>query len=78
MAATALSWWLGHDIPVLQPPVTAAFILVVTFIKVGLVVSEFMEVGKSQRLAQLVAYTWLLMLCAVLIFLYLVPVHHYA
>lgn len=70
VAATALSWRMGHSTGFQDIRYASVTIIVVTFIKVRYVILDFMEVRHAPVLMRLIGETWVLVICAVLIALY--------
>lgn len=67
IAATMLSWELGHGVGFDD---AGAAILVVTFIKVRFVALEFMEIRVAPRWLRTIAETWIVLTASLLIGLY--------
>lgn len=71
VAATALSWEMGHGIGFSDTRHAGVAIIVVAFIKVRLVILEFMEIRQAPGFMRLVAEAWGLVVCAALVTLFL-------
>jgi hypothetical protein len=71
VAATALSWKLSHGLGLADPQDAGCAVLVVAFIKVRLVIMDFMEIRGAPLAMRLAGETWVLLMAAVLIALYL-------
>lgn len=67
MAATLLSWHLGHGMGQSTAAAAGPAILVIAFIKVRFVVLDFMEIRAAPRWLRLALQAWLVACCAVLI-----------
>lgn len=70
VAATLLSWELGHGVG-LQHRAAGAAVLAIAFIKVRLVMLEFMEIRSAPRWMRAIGETWVVLTAALLIGLFL-------
>jgi len=73
LAATLLSWELGHGFALSSPQLIRAAVISVAFIKVRYVILDFMEIRNAPLAMRLVAELWVLLVAATLIALYLRP-----
>jgi hypothetical protein len=71
LAATALSLMFGHGLWFSEPRQAGVAILIIAFIKVRLVILDFMEVRHAPRYLRRAAHAWIVTACAVLIALFL-------
>lgn len=71
VAATALSWEMGHGVGFNDLRHAGAAILVVAFVKVRFVILEFMEVRHAPLTLRLMGEAWSVAVCAVLVALFL-------
>lgn len=71
VAATVLSWELGHGFGFNDSRQAGAAIILVSLIKVRYVILDFMEVRHAPRLMRFIAECWGILLCIILITLYL-------
>lgn len=71
VAATALSWEMGHGVGFSDLHHAGAAILIIAFVKVRFVILEFMEVRHAPLLLRLMGETWSVVVCAVLVTLFL-------
>lgn len=71
LAATLASWEMGHGIGIHSVTHASIAIIIVSFVKVGFVMMEFMELRHAPRLARLLALAWLVAISIVLIVLYM-------
>ena len=71
LAATALSLLFGHGLWFSKPRQAGVAILIVAFIKVRLVILDFMEVRHAPRYMRVAAHAWIVAACSVLIALFL-------
>jgi hypothetical protein len=71
MLATSLSWFLGanHSQAVLNATASVSIILI-AFLKVCLVMGDFMEVRSAPRLLRILCGTWIAVLCTSMLALY--------
>jgi Prokaryotic Cytochrome C oxidase subunit IV len=70
VAATGVSWALGHGMGFSSIRAASSAVIVVAFIKVRFVIQEFMEIRTAPRFMRVIAETWLVAICAVLLALY--------
>ena len=70
VGATGLSWKLGHHAGFAEPRYAGAAVLVVSFVKVRLVMREFMELRTAPPWLRLVGDLWVVAVAALLIGLY--------
>jgi hypothetical protein len=71
VAATLLSFELGHGIGFRSAEAAGVAILLVTFIKVRFVMRDFMELRHAPRWMRALSDAWCLLICALLIGLFL-------
>ncbi|WP_295684248.1 cytochrome C oxidase subunit IV family protein [uncultured Nevskia sp.] len=69
--ATTLSWQLGHGAGFDDARQAGAAILVVTFIKVRLVMRDFMEIRHAPRWMRLIGDAWIVLITVLLVGLFL-------
>lgn len=70
VASTLLSWELGHGLGFDTTRAAGATILIITFVKVRLVLLEFMEVRRAPRAMRLAADAWVVLGAVVLVSLF--------
>ena len=70
VGATILSFELGHGVGLDDATAAGAAILIVSFIKVRLVILDFMEIRDAPRWMRIVGEIWVVLVCAVLIVLF--------
>jgi hypothetical protein len=70
VAATLVSWELGHGVGLDSARSAGAAILLVTFIKVRFVVLDFMEIRTAPWWMRAILEGWIVLCAAVLIFLF--------
>lgn len=70
VAATMLSWEMGHGVGFGSTKASGSAILVVTFVKVRFVVLEFMEIRAAPRWMRVVGEGWILFCASLLIGLF--------
>ena len=70
VAATILSWEMGHGIGLTDARQAGAAIIVVAFLKVRFVILDFMEVRHAPLLMRLIAEIWVVVVCAALVTLF--------
>jgi hypothetical protein len=70
VAATALSWGMGHGVGLHDPRHAGVAILIVTFLKVRFVILDFMEVRHAPRFMRVIAEVWVIAVCTVLVVLF--------
>jgi hypothetical protein len=71
VAATALSWEMGHGLGFTNPRHAGVAILVVAFVKVRFVILDFMEIRHAPLFMRLVAEAWFVVACTTLVVLFL-------
>jgi len=72
MLATIASWWLGTDHGFIGgPQIATAAVLVIAFVKVAMVTSNFMEVASAPRALQVAVHGWTVIVCTALVALFL-------
>ena len=71
VAATLVSWQLGHGVGFDTAKSAGVAILVVTFIKVRFVMLDFMELQGAPRWMRLSGQGWIVLICSLLIVLFL-------
>ncbi len=71
VAATFLSWEMGHGIGLHDIHQASAAIIVVAFVKVRFVILDFMEIRHAPIWMRIVGETWCVVVCSVLVVLYL-------
>ena len=73
IAATVVSWLLGtrHDVFVASARVATVGVLVIAFVKVGLVGRHFMELRAAPRPLVLLFNAWVVAVCAAILGIYL-------
>ncbi|WP_428381788.1 cytochrome C oxidase subunit IV family protein [Nevskia ramosa] len=69
--ATTLSWQLGHGVGFDDARQAGAAILVVTFIKVRMVMRDFMEIRHAPRWMRLASDGWIVLITVLLVGLFL-------
>lgn len=67
VAATALSWGMGHGVGISDTRIAGAAIIVVTFVKARFVIFEFMEIRGAPKWMQQVGNGWTVLIAALLI-----------
>ena len=70
VAATLVSWEIGHGMGIDSVSITGSAILLVTFIKVWLVILDFMELRGAPRWMRTTGEAWVVLVCALLIGLF--------
>jgi Prokaryotic Cytochrome C oxidase subunit IV len=75
VAATALSWEIGHGFGIKEARIAGAVIIVIAFIKVRFVILDFMEIRTAPFFMRATAECWLVTICTVLIVLQLRTVY---
>jgi hypothetical protein len=75
LSATALSLLVGHGAWISDPRHAGIVILIVAFVKSRFIVMDFMELRNSPRYMRVAAESWLVLVCAVLVALFLAR-HH--
>jgi hypothetical protein len=74
VAATALSWGMGHGVGDADVRILGGAIIVVAFVKVRFVIFEFMEIRGAPTWMQRVGHGWILLIAGLLIARVLLPV----
>lgn len=72
LGVTFVSWTLGHGVGIGDPHAAGAIIIAVTFVKVRLVIREFMEVRTAPPWLRFGTDGWLLLVGTVLLVRFLV------
>ncbi|MCV7301270.1 cytochrome C oxidase subunit IV family protein [Mycobacterium barrassiae] len=67
VAATALSWGMGHDVGISDMRIAGVAIIVVAFVKVRFVVFEFMEIRGAPKWMRQVGEGWIVLIATLLI-----------
>lgn len=70
LVATAVSWAVGQGATTFPPNVAGATILIVAFIKIRLVMFEFMELRHAPMVMRIGCECWVIGVCSGLLFLY--------
>jgi Prokaryotic Cytochrome C oxidase subunit IV len=70
VAATGLSWELGHGMGFSSVRLASSAVIVVAFVKVRFVILEFMEIRTAPLFMRIIAETWLVVICGALLALY--------
>lgn len=78
MLATGLSWWLGQDHGLSGNQegdyrAISCGLILIAFIKVRIVIRYFMEVRKAPLALRSICDAWVVLVCAVIIYLYWFP-----
>ncbi|GAB4916723.1 hypothetical protein Mkiyose1665_10810 [Mycobacterium kiyosense] len=73
VAATAVSWAMGHGVGMPNVQLAGIAIIIVAFAKVGLVVFEFMEIRTAPTWMQRAGKGWIVLVAALLITRVLIP-----
>jgi hypothetical protein len=71
LAATALSWGLGVTAIVHATRVAGTAIIVVAFLKIRLIMLEFMEMRHAPIFMRIGCESWVIAICGGIVFLYL-------
>ena len=71
VAATAVSWSMGHGIGLHTLHAAGAAIIFVAFVKVRFVILDFMEIRHAPLTMRIAGESWVAVICTVLILLYL-------
>jgi hypothetical protein len=66
IAATILSWEMGHGFGSLDVRHAGVIIILVAFIKVRFVILDFMEIRNAPLYMRLVGEAWVVLLCSTL------------
>jgi hypothetical protein len=67
LAATIVSWELGHGLGVEDPRVAGSLILIVSMVKVRFVMLDFMEIRHAPAWMRVGAEIWTVVLAALLV-----------
>jgi hypothetical protein len=70
VAATAVSWEMGHGVGFDDIRHASMAIIVIAFIKVRYVILDFMEIRHAPIWMRAVGVTWVVVVCSVLLTLY--------
>jgi len=70
VAATLLTWNFGHGWPFESVFAASVAILLISFLKVGLVMQEFMEVRSAPLALKATTYGWAVTILVILVALY--------
>jgi hypothetical protein len=70
LAATALSWQLGHGLWALNPHDVGTLVIVIAFIKVRWIILDFMELRHAPLPIRAICEIWLVCITVTLITLY--------
>ena len=71
VAATALSWEIGHGVGITDMRLAGSAIVVIAFIKVRFVILDFMEIRTAPLFMRATAEGWLVTVCTILVVLQL-------
>lgn len=71
VAATIVSWELGHGVGVHELRYASVAIIVVAFIKVRFVILDFMEIRNAPLPMRIAGEAWMVVICTTLVTLYL-------
>jgi hypothetical protein len=71
IAATVLSWEMGHGFGFRNIQHTGMAIIVIAFIKVRYVILDFMEIRSAPLFIRLIFEAWIVIVCSTLLMLYL-------
>ena len=71
VAATALSWEMGHGVGFDDVRHAGVAIIAVAFIKVRFVILDFMEIRNAPLFMRIIAEVWVVVICTTLIVMYL-------
>ena len=71
VAATAISWEMGHGAGFADLHYASVSIIVIAFIKVRFVILDFMEIRHAPIWMRVVGETWCVVICSTLVLLYL-------
>ena len=72
MAATAISWEVGHGLALAKPRYASVAVIVVAFVKARFVILDFMELRTAPPPVRIVAEIWVGSICLALIAMYLI------
>lgn len=64
LGATALSWGFGHGAMFVTPLNAGTAIVLIAFLKIRLVMLEFMEIRHAPALMRIACEAWVLGICA--------------
>jgi hypothetical protein len=67
VAATALSWGMGHAAGISEVEIASVAIIIVTFVKARFVIFEFMEIRGAPTWMHRVGNGWIVLIAALLI-----------
>ena len=70
VAATAVSWEMGHGAGFRDLRLASASIIVIAFIKVRFVILDFMEIRNAPLPMRLIGELWVVVICTTLVTLY--------
>lgn len=71
VGATGISWWMGGDhSSFLAAGQMASLVLIIALVKVRFVLRHFMEVNSAGDYLKWITDAWVLLVCAILLFLY--------
>jgi Prokaryotic Cytochrome C oxidase subunit IV len=70
VAATAISWELGHGVGFSDVRFASMAIIIVAFIKVRFVILDFMEIRHAPIWMRTVGEVWCIVICTTLVTLY--------
>ncbi len=70
VAATAISWEMGHGVGFKDLHHASTAIIVIAFIKVRYVILDFMEIRHAPIWMRAVGVAWVVVVCTVLVVLY--------
>lgn len=70
VAATALSWEMGHGGGFDDVRHAGVAIIVVAFVKVRFVILDFMEIRNAPQFMRIICETWVVGICTMLVVLY--------
>ena len=71
VAATVVSWEIGHGVGFKNTHYASVAIIIVAFVKVRFVILDFMEIRNAPVTMRIVGETAVIVLCTVLVTLYL-------
>lgn len=71
IGATLLSWQMGHGAEIIKQRYVAAAIIVITFVKVRLLIFEFMEIKTAPFWMRFAFDLWMMSTSGVIIFVFL-------
>lgn len=73
VAATLLSWKMRHEVGILDVRLAGVAIIAVTFIKVRLVIFDFMEIRSAPAWMRWIGDGWVALIAGLLIARFLIP-----